>query len=396
MNEETFPTAARSASAFGRAKLWWLGPIALAGLALAYWGLHHSGAPAAPPDPYAVNGTSVDISAQSPSRTYVSLAQAARASALPPEPVPGRVAFDESRAAPVYAPLAGRVDSVAVRLGQRVAIGDHLVAIRSAGFVDLLHEIDTLRTSEAVRRKTVERLESLVQLKAAAEKDLLSAQLELSEARLAREAAELRLRARPIEAAADGTAYWLTAPRAGVVVDRQVLEGEEVSPERSNPLFVVAEIDEVIVTADVPERDVTGVRVGDKARVQTSADPGHDVDGTVEYVNEVLDPVRRMVNVRVRVPNQDRLLRPNAFVQVTFSAGSDTPVVVPAEAVVTDDQDSFVFVVDSAHPERFVRRAVVPGRQRAGKVELASGLEPGETYVTRGALLLLNAVDLAQ
>jgi multidrug efflux pump subunit AcrA (membrane-fusion protein) len=70
-------------------------------------------------------------------------------------------------------------------------------------------------------------------------------------------------------------------------------------------------------------------------------------------------------------------------------------VVVEAEAVVTDDQRSFVFVVDPDHPERFERRAVVPGRQRAGKVELLSGLEPGETYVVRGAILLLNAVDLA-
>jgi cobalt-zinc-cadmium efflux system membrane fusion protein len=342
-----------------------------------------------------VNGEAVVIPADSSSRAYLSLAQATRADALPPEPVPGRVAFDESRAASIFAPLPGRVDSVAVRLGQRVAQGDRLVAIRSAQFVDLLHEIDSLRASEAVRRKTVERLSSLVRLKASAEKDLMSAELELSEARLAREAAELRLRARPIEASGDGTAYWLTSPRSGVIVERQVLAGDEVSPERSNPLLIVAEIDEVIVTADVTERDVSAVQVGDPADVRSSAEPDRSIPGRVEHVSEVIDPVRRMVTVRIRVPNPDRLLRPNAFVQVGFRPPPATPVVVEAEAVVTDDQRSFVFVVDPDHPERFERRAVVPGRQRAGKVELLSGLEPGETYVVRGAILLLNAVDLA-
>src|SRR5262249_15369862 len=157
----------------------------------------------------------------------------------------------------------------------------------------------------------------------------------------------------------------------GVVVQRQVLEGEEVGPERSEPLLTVAELDEVIVTADVPEHDVAAVQVGDHARIQASAEPEHDLDGNVEYVSEVVDPIRRMVNVRLRVQNQEHVLRPNAFVQVTFNAAQRAdPVVVPAEAVVTDDQDSFVFVADAAHPEKYVRRAVVPGRQRGDRVEI--------------------------
>jgi len=66
---------------------------------------------------------------------------------------------------------------------------------------------------------------------------------------------------------------------------------------------------------------------------------------------------------------------------------------VPAEAVVTDDQQSFVFVRGAG--DALQRREVALGRQRAGQVEIVRGLSPGETYVTKGALLLLNAVDLA-
>ncbi|MEO8605198.1 MAG: hypothetical protein ABI629_21700 [bacterium] len=123
-----------------------------------------------------------------------------------------------------------------------------------------------------------------------------------------------------------------------------------------------------------------------------AAEPG--IAGTVEYVGEVVDPQRRMVAVRVRVPNGAHALRPNAFVQVAFAPDDHQQVVVPAESVVTDDQQSFVFV-RPAGSNGLERRAVVVGRQHDGKVEIASGLQPGDAYVTKGALLLLNAVDLA-
>ena len=137
---------------------------------------------------------------------------------------------------------------------------------------------------------------------------------------------------------------------------------------------------------------VQGLQVGEPARVLPTGTSDAGLGGRIEYIREVVDPQRRMVEVRVRVPNTDHALRPNAFVQVAF-VPTDTPrIVVPAEAVVTDDQQSFVFVRDGSHLDR---REVVLGRQRGGRAEVLQGLAPGETYVTKGAILLLNAVDLA-
>jgi hypothetical protein len=103
--------------------------------------------------------------------------------------------------------------------------------------------------------------------------------------------------------------------------------------------------------------------------------------------------------VRVRVPNREHKLRPNAFAQVTFTAAdpSERRVVVPAEAVVTDDQRSVIFVKRElpGGTTRLERREVKVGRVRDEKAEIVSGLTDGETYVARGALLLLNALDLA-
>jgi len=97
----------------------------------------------------------------------------------------------------------------------------------------------------------------------------------------------------------------------------------------------------------------------------------------------------------VRVPNVEHALRPNAFVQVAFTTSSQPRVLAAAEAVVTDDQRSFVFVQPHDQPTTLQRRPVVAGRQGDGKVEILTGLEPGDTYVARGAILLLNAIDLS-
>src|SRR5207244_1678917 len=123
-----------------------------------------------------------------------------------------------------------------------------------------------------------------------------------------------------------------------------MLAGQEVGPDRPEPLLVVADLAEVIVTADVPEDQVSMLAVGQAAQILSAAAPERSFDGRVEYVGEVVDPTRRMVDVRVRVPNGEHALRPNAFVQVEFATSGEPRVVVPAEAVVSDDQQSFVFV----------------------------------------------------
>lgn len=337
----------------------------------------------------------VDVVAATPTWSYLALATATVGDSLAPEPVPGRVAFDEARSQPVVAPLAGHVETVAVRLGQRVEEGERLIAVRSSALVDVYKDLRQAQAEEEARAKNVARLRSLVALKAEPEKELISAEEELKQVQLAREAAQLKLRSLAV-GETGGNLYWLTASRAGVVVERTVLAGQEIGPDRSDPLLVIADLAEVIVTADVPEDQVDILRIGQTAQIVSPAAPDHPVEGRVEYIGEVVDPTRRMVDVRIRVPDDDHALRPNAFVDVEFGGGSTQRVVVPADAVVNDDQKSFVFVQKADHPTTLERRAVTLGRQRAGKAEIVTGLESGETYVSKGAILLLNAIDLAR
>ncbi|MFY0573313.1 efflux RND transporter periplasmic adaptor subunit [Cystobacter fuscus] len=317
---------------------------------------------------------------------------AEEASALAPLPAPGRVDLDEHRTASMGAPLAGRVDQVRVRIGDRVKTGDRLFSVRSAAFADLDREQKSAETEVADKQRVADRLRELVNLQAAPEKELLAAEAELRQAKLALEAARAKRASLSVSAEGDNL-FWVTAPRAGTVVDLDVVSNQEVTPDRDKPLLRISDLSEVLVIADMQESDAADLREGQAAIVRTQSG-GVERRGTVERVSEVVDPRRRTVEVRVRVVNEDRVLRPNAFMEVTPEAPADVRRVrVPAGAVVTDGGRSVVFVAREAG--RLERVAVTTGRRRDGEVELRAGLETGSRYVARGALLLENTIELA-
>jgi cobalt-zinc-cadmium efflux system membrane fusion protein len=269
--------------------------------------------------------------------------------------------------------------------------------VRSSALPELGRELKSSLAALAVKRASVERVRDLVRLGVVPEKELLFAEQELKDASLAREAAEGKRQSLRVGALDPRGLYWIRATKPGTVFERRALVGMEVGPDRPDPLVSIAELDEVIVIADVVEADVEGLRAGQVAHIVTSGGrSGPPIEGLVEHVSEFVDATRRTVAVRVRVNNGGRLLRPNAFVQVTFEPAGAPRIVVPSDAVVVDDQKSVIFVEASRPGEakRLQRREVQVGRSRDGWTEVLEGLAEGETYVSRGALLLLNALDL--
>lgn len=236
-------------------------------------------------------------------------------------------------------------------------------------------------------------MRELVAIKASPEKELAAAEAELHEAELALAAARAKYDSLKVAPEASNL-FFVVAPRRGTVVETDVWADQEVTPDREKPLLRLSDLDEVLALADVQETDAADIAPGAKVEVRAQAG-GVVREGTVQHVSEVVDPARRTVQVRVRVKNQDRALRPNSFAEITFTPDPSLQRVrVPSEAVVTDGERSVVFVAQG--PGRLERQIVKPGRQRDGEVEILSGLSPGSRFVARGAILLLNEIELAQ
>jgi cobalt-zinc-cadmium efflux system membrane fusion protein len=335
----------------------------------------------------------VTLSADAPQWKYVEVAVAQELAALPPLPAPGHVDIDEKRTSNVGTPLAGRIEDVQVRLGDHVTRGDRLFSVRSGAWSDLDRELESSRAAVEVKKHIVERLHDLLALKAVAEKDSIAAEAELKEAELTLRAAEAKRRSFSVSTGGDNL-FWVNAPRTGTVVELDAYSSQEVTPDRDKPLLRISDLDEVLVLADVPENDVVDLKVGASAKIKTQVG-NVERDAVIDHISEVMDPRRRTIEVRLRVINKDRALRPNSFVEVTPTVEPGVNRVrVPASATVSEGANTVVFIV--TEPGRLEPRNVLPGRRRNGEVELRSGLAPGTRFVARGALLLLNQVTLSK
>lgn len=333
------------------------------------------------------DGKTLTLSADAPQWKYLTLSVAADGAPFDPLPSPGHVDFDERRTSNIGSPLAGRVETVAVRLGDPVKKGDRLFSVRSGAYADLDRELESSRAEVAVKERTLQRMRDLYALKATPEKEVLAAEADLKTANLAFKAAQAKQQSLAVDSAGDNL-FWVHAPRAGTVVEFDVFSNQEVTPDREKALLRISDLDEVLVLADVPETDVLDVRVGGSVHIRTQVG-GVERDGVVDHVSEVVDARRRTVEVRVRLDNKDRALRPNSFVEVMPVADPGVKRTrVPDSAVVNDGARSLVFV--SVGPDKLGPQQVVPGRRRGGEVEITQGLAPGTRYVSRGALFLLN------
>ena len=127
----------------------------------------------------------VTLNADAPQWRYLTIAVAEEGPPLAPLPVPAHVELDPRRSSAVGTPLPGRVESVLVRAGSRVQKGDKLFSVKSGAYVELDRDSALARAQVTVNERLAARARELYELKAAPQKDVLSAEAELEDARLA-------------------------------------------------------------------------------------------------------------------------------------------------------------------------------------------------------------------
>ncbi len=364
--------------------------------ALAIW-LSYGFTRTPPPPPSEAKGIKVEdghvsLESGAPQWHALQLGPAAVAGPRSLQRIPAHVALDETRTWRVGAPLGGRVTRVFVELGAPVHAGQPLFSVASPDIAAA--RADTLRAEVdlAAARKSLDRVRALVAARALAGKEEIAATQAERQAQVTLDLAHAKLAA--LHVTGGESEYTVVAPRAGVVVEKNVLPAQEVAPDAAAPLFVVGDLGSVWIVADLFEAGAAGIQQGARARVTFPSVPGLARDAQVDMVSSVYDPVRHALPVRLRLDNADGVLKPNMYAQVDLVADPPAGAAeVRASAVVTDGEAQFVFVQE--RQGEFSRRRVVTGSVRDGVVPVLSGLKPGEVVVERGALLLDNQMVLA-
>jgi cobalt-zinc-cadmium efflux system membrane fusion protein len=308
----------------------------------------------------------------------------------------GKIAVNADRATPVFSPYSGRVTRVIAGLGDTVKAGSPLATLEASEFVQAQNDLSTAAAQVKLARINETRKHALYDAKGGslqdwqqAQADLTTAETALSSVRnrlsiLGKSAAEITEleRAQNINPVAT-----LTAPIAGVVVDRQVGPGQYLQSDSSTAVFTIADPSSVWLLANVRETDAGLVKLGQSVEVHVLAYPKRTFKAHVTYVAALVDSVTHRLPVRAEIDNRDGALKPEMFAnfRILTSDASQSPA-VPEGAVVYEGDAAHVWVVAGDGLLSF--RAIRTGRSNDGLVEVLDGLKLGESVVTKGGLFI--------
>jgi Cu(I)/Ag(I) efflux system membrane fusion protein len=305
----------------------------------------------------------------------VKTAQAARRRLAPELRTVGFVTADENRLASVTVRFSGYVKDVRVRGAvARVRKGEVLASVYSPELVTpQLAFVNSVRWSNAsgsaasaatppATTPVTDDPRRRLLLLGVSEQDLAEIERKLEPLQ------ELKIR----------------SPIDGWAVSSTLREGSYVEPGAE--LFQIADLSRVWVIADVFERDMGRVRVGQAAKLKISAYPERTFTGRVEFLYPSLNPGTRTLQARIELANPSLALRPGMYGDVLVELGASDALAIPAEALVDTGETQYVFV--AARGGQLEPRPVAVGSRADGWVQVLSGLSEGEAVVTTGNFLV--------
>jgi len=287
----------------------------------------------------------------------------------------GRIAAAEQSITDITPKIDGFVEELFVATtGETVRRGQPLLAIYSPALVAAQEELLTARRLAG-------------QIDPAADEAWRNAQSMLEAAR--RRLAYWDITAEQIERLEDSgevtKTMTLVAPVNGIVLEKDVFEGQRVMPGMR--LYRLADLSTVWVEGEVFEQDIRFVNLGSEAHIEVAAYPGEHVMGSVSFVYPTVDVESRTNRIRVTVANRGLRLKPGMFATVFFDVEAiRDDLAVPLEAVVMTGERNLVFVRDE--DGMLGPREVVLGARAGASVQVLSGLAEGETIVTSANFLV--------
>lgn len=312
---------------------------------------------------------------------------------------PGRIEVNPNRVSHVVAPVAGRVIAVNVRLGDAVSQGQPVLTMESpdadaaiSSYLQAESQLGQMKSAAIKAQADLDRVRDLLEHQAVAKKEVLSAELALSQAKASVEQSEAvkhqalrRLEMFGLQPGQFGQRIVLHAPVSGKVLDLTVVPGE-FRNDTNQALATIADLSTVWVSSDVPESAIRFITVGEPISLELSAFPGETFHARVARIADTVDPATRTIKVRAELDNASGRLRPEMFGRIRHTEpGQPTPV-VPSSALVQSEKRTYVY--REVSPGVFQQTPVTAGSRAGDKFAILDGLRAGDRVVVDGVMLL--------
>jgi membrane fusion protein, heavy metal efflux system len=316
---------------------------------------------------------------------------------------PGKVEANANRLAHVVLPVAGRVSTVLVRIGDLVEQGQPVLTVESAdvdaavaAFQQSQAGLTQARSLLTKAQADLDRAKDLFEHGAVPQKEVLHAQTLTVQAQAGVEQAEAvqeqsrrRLELLGVKAGSFGQRVTIHAPISGKVLEMSVVNGE-FRNDLSAPLMTIADLSSVWITSDVPETAIRLVKRGEPVKIDLAAHPRETFRGRVTMIGDTVDPQTRTVKVRAEIQNADGRLKPEMFGSMQLVEQTEERPTVPASSIVATDGATMLW--KETAPGTFERVAVTTGPQTGNRVAILRGVGAADRIVVDGVMLLADGI----
>ncbi|WP_373059726.1 efflux RND transporter periplasmic adaptor subunit [Zunongwangia sp. H14] len=182
---------------------------------------------------------------------------------------------------------------------------------------------------------------------------------------------------------------------SGTVTEKMVQEGDYV--DQGQPLYKIADLDNVWAVFDVYENQISGLEEGQEISITTNAFPDRQFESEISFVNPLLNASTRTIRIRAELENENERLKPGMFVKGKLEMEEGTTsenITIPGSAVLWTGERSLVYVKTNPKKPVFEMREIKLGAQRGDSYEVLEGLDSGEQIVVNGTFTVDAAAQL--
>ncbi len=301
----------------------------------------------------------------------------------------GKLLAAKPRTAIVSHAFSGRVAKVHVALGDWVEEGQPLITLESQEVGAAKSEFYKAVADLELAKLNLEREKHLMEQEIGIRKNLAAAEAAFKIAQSNEEATEKTLHVlgftedqvkEIVETHQISPQITLFAPIGGRIVANEAVLGALV--DASTEILRVIDTSVLWADAQVYERDIAKMRIGQKVDVTVPAYRDKVFQGEVSYIGSLVDEETRTITVRAEVANPDALLKPGMFADIKVHLNGDSAMLVVPQAAILQDGDADVVFVRAG--EEYHRREVETGSIDGDYRQILSGLEVGDQVVTIG------------
>lgn len=301
----------------------------------------------------------------------------------------GKISFDEDKVARVFPLAGGFVRDLNVELGDYVTKGQTMAIIRSPEIAGFTREGVAAESQVRVAEKNAQVAAELYKSGNISEVELINAQKELENAKgeLARIQAVLDM-----YSAGSGSIYPIKSPVSGVIVQKNIALNMELRTEDISPVFIVGNLDEVWVMANIYESDITKIKEGYEAEITTIPYPDKIFRGKIDKIFSLMDAESKVVKARITLKNENFELKPEMFANVKVNYQEPVKkLTIPSSALIFDKSRYFVMVYKA--DDDIETREVTVYKDTGKVIYIESGLKEGEKVMTKFNLLVYDALN---